>query len=860
MQAKIFRNQTAWRDLRLPELQDCPGAGKEGLSSAQARSRLRRFGPNTFRDQQAHSLPVEFLRRFRNPLVIILIAASVIAGLTGEVASFVIIVAMVVMSVTLDFVQECRAHRASDRLRKSVQMRATVIRDGVVHRIRVGAVVPGDLVLLQAGSLVPADGLLVEAHDLFVNQSALTGESFPVEKSVQAPEVAVNGEGAIGSNVLLMGSSIVSGSGRMLVCRTGSGTALGAISHSLNVAPPPTAFEAGTRQFGLMIMRLTLLMVLFVLLVNTASHKPLFESFLFALALAVGLTPELLPMVITVTLSKGALSLAAKGVIVKRLAAIQNLGAMDVLCTDKTGTLTEARIRLEQSVSFEGTESPKVFELAYLNSRFETGIKSPLDTAILDRQAPSVRAWTKVDEVPFDFERRRVSVLLDDGNLRMLIVKGAPEDMLRLSSHYHAGEAEGVRIWDQRARDLAQRQLEALESQGQRVLGVAYRELPRSHDHAVVGDESELIFCGFAAFLDPPKSSAVKTLSALAAAGVQVKILTGDSERVTSHLCATLGIAVAGTLTGAEVERMNDDALSASVEGTSLFCRVSPAQKNRIILALRSRGHVVGYLGDGINDAPALHSADVGLSVDTAADVAREAADMILTRHDLGVLHDGVMEGRRTFANVRKYIMMGTSSNFGNMFSMAAASVFLPFLPMLPVQILLNNILYDVSEVPIPLDRVDAEAIRAPQAWDMRFIRNFMLAIGLVSSLFDFLTFYVLLAVMNAGEALFQTGWFIESLVTQVLVIFIIRTRGNPLASPPSRALIATSLAVVALAVAFPFLPWAQAFGFERPSAFFFAVLAALVVVYLAVVEIAKRLFYRFMDVSVGGQAGTGPG
>jgi Mg2+-importing ATPase len=563
--------------------------------------------------------------------------------------------------------------------------------------------------------------------------------------------------------------------------------------------------------------------------------------------------------VITVTLSRGALSLAAKGVIVKRLAAIQNLGAMDVLCTDKTGTLTEARIRLENCVSFDGTESPKVFELAYLNSRFETGIKSPLDSAILDRQAPAVHAWTKVDEVPFDFERRRISVLLDDGNVRMLIVKGAPEDMLRLSAHYHAGDAEGVRIWDQRARDLAQRQLEALENQGQRVLGVAYRELPRSHDHAVVTDESELVFCGFAAFLDPPKSSAVKALSELAAAGVQVKILTGDSERVTSHLCATLGITVAGTLTGTKLEHMNDDALRASVEGTSLFCRVTPAQKNRIILALRSRGHVVGYLGDGINDAPALHSADVGLSVDSAADVAREAAEMILTRHDLRVLHDAVMEGRRTFANVRKYIMMGTSSNFGNMFSMAAASVFLPFLPMLPVQVLLNNMLYDVSEVPIPLDRVDAGAIAGPQAWDMRFIRNFMLAIGLVSSLFDFLTFYVLLAVMQAGEALFQTGWFIESLVSQVLVIFIIRTRGNPLASAPSRALIATSLAVVALAVAFPFLPWAEAFGFARPSVGFFAVLAALVVAYLAVVEIVKRLFYNFMDASAGARAGTGP-
>jgi Mg2+-importing ATPase len=849
MPARIVSNPPAWRDLRSPERGVISDVDKQGLTSAQARNRLRRFGPNTFRDQRAHSLPVEFLRRFRNPLIIILIAASLVAGLTGEVASFVIIVVMVVASVTLDFVQEYRAQRASEKLRKSVQVRVALLRDGVVHHIRVAAVVPGDLVLLQAGSLVPADGFLIEAHDLFVNQAALTGEPFPVEKSVGA--APAGDESAIAPDLLLMGSSVVSGSARMLVRRTGASTALGEISHSLNVVPPPTSFETGTRQFGLMIMRLTLLMVLFVLLVNMALHKPLFESFLFALALAVGLTPELLPMVITVTLSRGALNLASKGVIVKRLASLQNLGTMDMLCTDKTGTLTEARIRLERCVNFAGVESAKVFELAWLNSQFETGIKSPLDTAILDRPAPAARDWKKVDEVAFDFERRRVSVLLDDGRMRLLVVKGAPEDMLRLASHYDAGD-EGARTWDQAARARAQAQLEALESSGQRVLAVACRELPRSHDHAVVSDESELVFHGFAAFLDPPKASAVKALAELKAGGVQVKILTGDSERVTSHLCATLGIKVSGILTGEQIQQMNDDALRASAEVTSLFCRVTPAQKNRIILALRSRGHVVGYLGDGINDAPALHSADVGLSVDSAVDVAREAADMILTRHDLLVVRDGVVEGRRTFANVRKYIMMGTSSNFGNMFSMAAASVFLPFLPMLPAQILLNNILYDVSEVPIPLDRVDAEAISAPQAWDMRFIRNYMITIGLVSSLFDFLTFYILLAVMHAGEALFHTGWFVESLATQVLVIFIIRTRGNPFASAPSRALTATSLAVVALACALPFLPWADALGFERPSAGFFAVLAVLVVVYLAVVEIVKRRFYRYMDASTG--------
>ena len=447
MKAKTNPDQTHRSRLRTSRIEESTGARVEGLSSAQARARLRRYGPNTFRDREAHSLPVEFLKRFGNPLIVILIAASLIAGLTGELASFVIIVVMVVASVTLDFTQEYRAHRASERLRKSVQVHANVVRDGVVHRIRVSSVVPGDLVLLTAGSLIPADGVLVEGRDLFVNQSILTGESFPVEKRVRSVTAAA-GEIPTDSDALFMGSSLISGTGKMLVGQTGGNTALGKIAHSLDVNPPPTAFERGTRQFGMLIMRLTLLMVLFVLLVNTAWHRPLFESFLFALALAVGLTPELLPMVVSVTLSRGALRLAGKGVVVKRLAAVQNLGAMDVLCTDKTGTLTEARIHLQGHIDFAGTPSPKVFELAYLNSHFETGIKSPLDTAILERPAPALGAWRKVDEVPFDFERRRVSVLLDDGDRRVLIVKGAPEELLRLCSHYRADESGDERAWE----------------------------------------------------------------------------------------------------------------------------------------------------------------------------------------------------------------------------------------------------------------------------------------------------------------------------------------------------------------------------------------------------------------------------
>jgi Mg2+-importing ATPase len=518
---------------------------------------------------------------------------------------------------------------------------------------------------------------------------------------------------------------------------------------------------------------------------------------------------------------------------------------MDVLCTDKTGTLTEAKIALERHIDIGGKDSARALELAYLNSYFETGLKSPLDEAILGHGHLDVSRWTKIDEAPFDFERRRVSVLLDDGATRLLVVKGAPEEILGLSTHYEAGDIASVRNWDAAAREKAKRQLDGLGEQGLRVLGIASKRVGKDHDHARVSDESELVFAGFAAFLDPPKASAAKALAALVASGVKVKIVTGDNELVTQHICTTLGVAVTGVLSGTEIAQLSDHALQARVDAVNLFCRVNPAQKNRIILALKARGRVVGYLGDGINDAPALHSADVSLSVNTAVDVAKEAADLILLKRDLHVLHEGVLEGRRTFANIRKYIMMSTSSNFGNMFSMAAASVFLPFLPMLPTQILLNNVLYDLSEAAIPLDHVDVEEVRGPQSWDMRFIRNFMWAIGPVSSLFDFITFYVLLAVLNANERMFQTGWFVESLATQVLVIFVIRTRRNPLSSRPHPALAATSLAVVLAALILPFTGLGRYFGFQPLPTEFLAILGALVVAYLLIVEVAKRIFYR---------------
>ena len=833
-------------------------ADQAGLSQREARARIARFGPNTLRDHGERPLVIQYLSHFKNPLVMVLLAASAVSALTGEITGFVIIWAIVLLSVTLDFVQEYRAGHAADQLKKSVAVRATVLRDGHAQEVPITKLVPGDVVLLTAGDLIPADCRLIEAKDFFLNQSLLTGESYPVEKHARDLPASVQ-DLSQAENAVFMGTSVISGMARVMVCRTGADTAVGDIADSLQAKAPPTAFELGTQSFGMLIMRLTFLLVLFVFLINAFFHRPLLESFLFAIALAVGLTPELLPMVITVTLARGALRMAKKQVIVKQLSAIHNLGSMDVLCTDKTGTLTEGRIQLERHVDAQGNDSAQVLQLAYLNSYFETGLKSPLDDAILRHKEIDVGSWRKIDEVPFDFERRRVSVLVDQGQVnpgqakhdkqRLLVVKGSPEDILRLSTQYTVGEMQDCKPLDAQALASIQALHDSLGKEGFKVLGIAWRPVALDHLHAVVDDETELIFAGFAAFLDPPKASATQALKALAASGISIKIVTGDSELVTRHVCAQLGMVVRDVLNGSNIQHMDDPTLAVRVREANLFCRVTPAQKNRIILALKAQGHTVGYLGDGINDAPSLRSADVGISVDSAVDVAKAAASMIMLRHDLNVLHAGVIEGRRTFANIMKYIMMGTSSNFGNMFSMAGATLFLPFLPMLPSQILLNNLLYDVSELPIPMDNVDNDYLAYPRHWDTAFIRNFMWVVGPVSSVFDFLMFFVLLKVFGASEELFHTGWFIESIATQVLVIFVIRTRGNPFKSRSNVALAVTSLTVVMVAAALPFTPFATQLGFVAPPPLFFMILPGMVLCYLAAVELVKRLFYRYLPV-----------
>ena len=838
------KTETVFWQQSVPELLKQLSATPAGLTSTEAADRLKQFGLNVLRPPRKRALALQFLAKFKNPLVILLLVASAISAFTGDVTSFLIISSIVVMSVTLDFIQEYRAGKEVEQLRQSVAIRVQALRDGKSIEIPAANLVPGDVVLLSAGDLVPGDGRVLAAKDFFVKQALLTGESYPVEKFPRdLPDAGQDMADAV--NSVFMGTSVVSGSATVLICRTGPNTAMGGISDTLTTKAPPTAFEQGTQRFGLLIMRFTILLVLFVVLVNAFFHRPWLESFLFAVALAVGLTPELLPMIVSVTLARGAMRMAKKKVIVKRLESIQNLGSMDVLCTDKTGTLTEARIHLERHVDALGRDSSRVLELAYLNSFFESGLRSPMDDAILEHKEIEITAWKKIDEVPFDFERRRVSVIVDNGQKRLLVVKGAPEDILRLSTQYEENGETDLKELDEAGLAKIRSLSETFARDGFRVLGVAWKRMETGEHHAVIGDETALIFAGFAAFFDPPKQSAQAALAKLTHAGVAVKVVTGDNELVTRYICEKLGLPIAGILTGAEMQGMDDYALSARVENVNLFCRVNPAQKNRVILALKQRGRVVGYMGDGINDAPSLHSADIGISVDSAVDVAKSAAEMILLEKDLNVLYDGVVEGRHTFVNVMKYIMMGTSSNFGNMFSMAGATLFLPFLPMLPVQILLNNLLYDVSEIPIPLDSVDEEYLTKPRHWDMNFIRNFMLVVGPVSSIFDFITFYIMLHLFHAGEKLFHTGWFVESMATQVLVIFIIRTRRNPFKSHPNIWLTLSSLSVVFLAVVLPFTPLGGYFGFVPPSLSFYTIVAGLVFFYLIAVEVIKHWFFR---------------
>ncbi len=810
-----------------------------GLTTEEALERLERYGPNDPTQLKARSLLSEALSLFSNPLVLILLVASGVAASVGEIVNATIIAVIVLLSAAINFFQTYRSRRAIDRLREQVGLTATVLRDGTWMELPRREIVPDDVMRVKGGDLVPADARLVEARFLNVQQASLTGESLPVEKSVTPASEPLTPESP---GAIFLGTSVVSGTATAVVMATGRATVFGGIAARLVGRPTETEFERGLRSFGLLIMRVVVLLVLVVFLASAVLHHGLLDSLLFALALAVGLTPEFLPMITTVTLGQAAIHLSRKRVIVKHLSAIQNLGSIDVLCSDKTGTLTSGEMTLDQHLDPLGHASEAPFLYGYVNSLLETGIESPLDKAILSREQPGAAAFHKLAEIPFDFERRRISIVVSKDGERLLIVKGAPESVLPLCSRLMTEEAE-LPI-DDAARARCVETYRDKSERGLRVLAVAFRTVPEQPSYSP-DEETDLTLAGFLTFLDPPLEDAAEMLDNLRRDGVRLMVLTGDNERVARHVCSEVGLNTEQMVLGEEIDRVTDPALGALAEQTDVFARVSPAQKTRILLALRRRGHVAGFLGDGINDAPSLHAADVGISVAQATEAAKDAADVILLERSLSVLHDGIVEGRRAFGNVLKYLLMGTSSNFGNMLSMAAASIVLPFLPMLPGQILLNNFLYDLAQITIPTDNVDPSFVRKPRRWDVTLVRNFMVGIGPVSSIFDFLTFGALLFWFRTSEPQFHTGWFIESLATQTLVLFIIRTGGNPLRSRPSKPLVATVLAIVAVGLLLPVSPLATTLGFARLSPAFYVFLVVVTALYLVSVEIAKRVLFR---------------
>lgn len=833
-------------------------SGERGLTNIEAQKRRVEYGPNEVAEKTYRSIILEAISHSTNPLIGILLIAALISAFTGNIVSAVIIITMIVLSMGLDYYQSHRSLVAARRLQEQVAPSANVLRDDLWVEIPCRELIPGDIIRLVAGDMVPADSLLLSARDLHVQQAALTGESLPVEKEVSSRNSEISKNLTEATNAVFSGSSIVSGTATAIVVATGRNTLFGQIAQSLTRASPPTEFDKGIERFGFFIMKMVVFLVLFVFVVNVfLKHAPL-ESLLFAVALAVGLTPELLPMITTVTLSTGAVHMAKKKVIVKNLFAIQNFGSIDILCSDKTGTLTSGEMLLEREIDLLGKDSEYVMLLAYLNSLFGTGISNPfnaavlkkidinpLDAAILKHDHPDVQPYTKIDELPFDFERRRSSVVVEKKGKHLLITKGAPESIFKICTNYYIDNK--IHVLDERSYKQCETIFQSLSNQGFRVLAVAYREMNLQGAYKT-SDEKNLILAGFLAFADPPLVDAGDMVKELKRSGVTIKIITGDNDLVACHICQKVGLDSSRILMGDELEHITDPALGQIAEHTQIFARISPIQKQRIISALRSRGHVVGYIGDGINDAPSLHTADVGISVYGAVDVAREAADIILIERNLHVLLNGIIEGRKSFGNVMKYLMMGTSSNFGNMLSMAFAVAFLPFLPMLPTQILLNNLLYDISQVTIPTDNVDHSFVRKPKHWNIDIIRKFMFYIGPISSIFDFITFFVMLKIFAATEALFQTGWFVESLATQTLVIFVIRTAKNPWQSKPSLPLITSVLLIVCIGILIPFSPIAKFFGFVPLPTTYFLFLIIATCSYLLLVEvIKKRLMWRWL-------------
>lgn len=829
----------------------------DGLNQGEADSRLHQYGMNEIAREKHQSALTRLLINTMNPLVLLLAALGVISFLTGDLRAALIIFIMVILGVVLRFYQEMRADNAAEKLKAMVSNTATLVREGKEAEVSLKLLVPGDIIRLAAGDMVPADVRVLSAKDLFLNQSALTGESLPIEKKADATSTDIQNPLEL-PNICFLGSNVESGSATAVVIHTGDQTYFGALATSIVGQRRLTSFDMGINKFTWLMIYLIVVMVPAVFLINGLSKHDWLEAFLFAMAVAVGLTPEMLPMIVTVNLSKGALAMARKKVIVKRLNAIQNFGAMDVLCTDKTGTLTQGKIVLEKHLNAHGDPSAKVLEYGYLNSYYHTGLKNLLDEAVLaheelEEHLKAKEKYRKIDEIPFDFVRRRMSVIVEDSSgLNTLICKGAVDEVLSLCTRVEIkGEViEALSEFDAKRRQIA----DDLNSQGFRVIALAYKQMPGATDEPTysIKDESDLILLGFLAFLDPPKDTATEALKQLRQLNVDIKILTGDNEIITAYICKEVGIPVAHLLLGSQIERMNETELVEAVGATSIFARLAPVHKERIIRALQSNGHVVGFMGDGINDAPALKAADVGISVDSAVDIAKESSDIILLENSLLVLQQGVLEGRRVFGNIVKYIKMAASSSFGNMFSVVGASAFLPFLPMLPIQVLINNLLYDFSQTTIPTDEVDAEWLTKPRKWEINEILRFILCIGPISSIFDYLTFFVMLYVFNCWDnpVLFHTGWFIESLFTQTLIIHVIRTNKIPFfQSQASWPLILTSIIIVAAGAWLTVSPLADMFGFVPLPPLYWGILAIILVCYVILTQLVKTWFYsRYGD------------
>lgn len=828
------------------------GTTQAGLSEPEVGRRLKQYGTNELMAKKKRHAAVQFISSFISPINLFLMLIGTISYVLSSPISGIIIYSMVIASACLTFYQEYKAHDAAEKLRKMIRTTATVVRDGRQKEVPLKSLVPGDIVRLSAGDMVPADCRILSCTDFFVNQASLTGESLPTEKA-SGPSKRGAGITELG-NAAFFGSSVVSGSALAVVARTALHTQFGELAQRLGQAAPETAFDRGIRDYGMLMLKFILVLVAVLFMINvlfkTAESMELrvINAFLFSLAVAVGLTPELLPVIVTANLSQGAAKMAKSQVIVKKLSSIQNFGAMDVLCTDKTGTLTEDKIALVRHLNLRGEEDEYILDIAYLNSFHQTGLKNPLDKAVMEhdsrRASAEVAGFRKVDEIPFDFIRRRMSVVVQKkGQQPMLLTKGAPEGIFPLCiGHSEHGRQHAFGKKELKA---AQRIYESLSAEGYRVLAIASRKMGRAKK-ASVSDESGLVFEGFLAFLDPPKMSARQSLAELVSRGIEIKVLSGDNDLVNRKIAKEVGLNIKGIITGPEIEAASDGSLLALVEKNTIFARVLPAQKERIIMALQKNGHVVGFLGDGINDSLALRTSDVGISVESAVDVAKESADIILLRKSLRVLHAGVDEGRRTFANTMKYLKMGASSNFGNMFSVLGASIFLPFLPMRPIQLLFNNFLYDTSQLGIPSDSVDPEALLKPAKWHLDDVKNFMIYMGPISSLFDYLTFFVLFFVLAVPEGVFQAGWFIESIMTQTLIIYVIRTNKIPFVqSWPGTKLMLLTSGILLVALFVVLTPIGGLFGFSPLPMAFFPILAVFIVAYMLLTQLIKAYLLK---------------